>query len=196
MDKNNDAMKEIKKLLVKFGFLKEDVVPETKETDETYENFLSVVLEDGTNLTVEGDELVVGAVVTVSNEDSEIPAPDGEYTLEDGTMIAIVDGKIESITPKEDETPEDTPEVIPEAAAEEVTDTTMVELVDLVKLLIEKLGEMGVKVTEMEAEIKEFGKTPAGGPIKYDKTEVPEKKLTPLEARIAAISGMKNKTNN
>lgn len=214
MEKSKTAIQEVKDLLIKFGFLKkeEEVQPEVKET---FEEFLSVVLVDGTKLMVEGETLVEGAKVNVITDEAEVPAPDGEYELEDGTKVIIKDGLIETITPietpaEEEEKPaeemvDETPAEEEEKPVEEETTTDdAVELVDLMKTVIEKLGEfttsmenqfkdVNTKIETLETNVEEFGKTPAGEPIKYEKTDKPEQKLNPLDARIQAVVGMKNK---
>ncbi len=40
-----------------------------------------------------------GASITVVSAEGELPAPDGEHEIEDGTIITVVDGMITSITP-------------------------------------------------------------------------------------------------
>lgn len=65
---------------------------------------------DKTIIYYDGEELFEGIYVT-NEEGASIE--DGDYTLEDGTILTITDSKIEKITPKaedepkEDETPED-----------------------------------------------------------------------------------------
>lgn len=58
--------------------------------------FSENVLSDGTILVYE--KLEVGVEIFVKDtEGNQLPATDGEYTLEDGTKISVKDGKIESI---------------------------------------------------------------------------------------------------
>jgi ATP-dependent protease ClpP protease subunit/uncharacterized coiled-coil protein SlyX len=54
---------------------------------------LDTTLEDGTPITIEGEEVAVGAAVTVNGE----PAPDGGHTLADGTGIVTVGGVITDV---------------------------------------------------------------------------------------------------
>jgi ATP-dependent protease ClpP protease subunit len=71
-------------------------------------------LEDGTKIRIEsyGDQVGVGDLVSVLTDDGEVPAPDGEHTLSNGTTVVVTEGgKITEVKEKEvenmkDETPE------------------------------------------------------------------------------------------
>jgi hypothetical protein len=57
-------------------------------------------LKDGTNVSYEG-ELASGIVLNVVAEDGTMSvAPDGTHELEDGTMVVVANGLVESVTPK------------------------------------------------------------------------------------------------
>ena len=83
----------------------------------------SVVKTDKAVLEYEGEELVAGMDVYITNEEGDkVPAEDGEYTTEDNKVISVKDGKVESIIDKaadveaeEDEKKEDEPMVEPVA---------------------------------------------------------------------------------
>lgn len=85
----------------------------------------SVVKTDKAVLEYDGDELVAGMDVVITDEDgNKVPAEDGEYTTEDNKVITIKDGKVESIIDKaadveaeEEEKKEDEP--MEEPTAEE-----------------------------------------------------------------------------
>ena len=79
---------------------------------------LGEVATDKAVLKWDGEEqdLAEGMEVFVEGEDGElIPAPDGDYTTEDGKVISVVEGKVASIKDPE-------AEVAPEEPIEEVTD--------------------------------------------------------------------------
>ena len=59
---------------------------------------LDATLEDGTPITIEGEEIVEGAAVMVVTQEGASPAPDGQHVLSDGTVLVVVGGKIESFT--------------------------------------------------------------------------------------------------
>lgn len=79
------------------------------------------IATDGGDIEVMGD-LVVGADVFVSGEDGEpIPAPDGNYTTEDGKVIVVSGGIISEI--KEAEAPsEEQEEALAEDEQEQATE--------------------------------------------------------------------------
>ena len=58
----------------------------------------SVVKTDKAVLEYEGDELVAGMDVVITDENGDkVPAEDGEYVTEDNKKITVKDGKVESI---------------------------------------------------------------------------------------------------
>ena len=59
--------------------------------------FTDVKTNDGTIMSFD-KELAVGGEIFVVDETGRNPAPDGEYYLEDGTKIKVMDGKIEEIS--------------------------------------------------------------------------------------------------
>jgi hypothetical protein len=66
------------------------------------EKFIEVTTVDGIMLEIDGDVLTVGATVKVKNADGTYTdAPDGEHTLEDGTVIVTVGSAITEIKPAE-----------------------------------------------------------------------------------------------
>ena len=81
----------------------------------------SVVKTDKAVLGYDGEELVAGMDVYITNENGEkVAAEDGEYLTEDNKVITVKDGKVESIVDKaaevdaeEDEKKEDEPMVEP-----------------------------------------------------------------------------------
>ena len=81
----------------------------------------SVVKTDKAVLEYEGDELVAGMDVFITDENGDkVPAEDGDYVTEDNKTITVKDGKVESIVDpvaevdaEEDEKKEDEPMVEP-----------------------------------------------------------------------------------
>jgi hypothetical protein len=66
------------------------------------EKFIEVTTVDGIMLEIDGDVLAVGATVKVKNADGTYAdAPDGEHTLEDGTVIVTAGSAITEIKPAE-----------------------------------------------------------------------------------------------
>lgn len=61
----------------------------------------SVVKTDKAVLEYEGEDLVAGMDVYVTDENGDkVPAEDGEYTTEDNKVITVKDGKVDSIVDK------------------------------------------------------------------------------------------------
>ena len=82
--------------------------------------FTDVKTNDGTIISFD-KELAVGGELFVVDESGRTPAPDGEYYLEDGTKIVVVNGLIDTIV-QEAETPEEevAPEEMPEGMADPI----------------------------------------------------------------------------
>ena len=86
----------------------------------------SVVKTDKAVLEYEGEDLVAGMDVFITDENGDkVPAEDGDYVTEDNKVITVKDGKVESIVDKaadveaeEDEKKEDEP-IAEEPAKEE-----------------------------------------------------------------------------
>jgi len=95
-------------------FAENEVTPEA--VVETPMEFVDVKLADGRILRV-SDIAVDGTVVEI-NEEGEVAVEDGEYTLEDETVIKVVGGIITEVIPAaaEDNAPEEgmAPEVVTE----------------------------------------------------------------------------------
>ena len=91
-----------KTIVVVDGKVSEIRYPEA-EVAPVDENF-GVVSTDKGNLIYEGeDDLKEGVSVYVEKDGENVPAEDGDYTTEDGKVIKVVDGKVESITDKDAE---------------------------------------------------------------------------------------------
>lgn len=98
---------------------------------------LEEVKTDKETLIIEG-EIEVGKPVFIETEEGPVPAADGEYKLEDETVIVIAEGVIAEVRPVE--TPEE--EVKPEELEEEKP--------------VEETPEEDPKIAELEARIKEL----------------------------------------
>lgn len=76
----------------------------------TEQKFKDAKLNDGTTvISYEADKLDVGVAVMAVTESGKLPLPDGDYTLEDGTMFNVANGMVTAVTegeaPKEEEAP-------------------------------------------------------------------------------------------
>lgn len=112
---------DVNKLLVKFGLTESDVIETKDEVKEEVkkefdrEKFEDVSLLDGTVIMVE-PALEVGAAVVAMDEEIPVPLPVGEYELNDGRILVVVEaGIIDAIN---EATTEE--EVVEEELGEEV----------------------------------------------------------------------------
>ena len=115
--------------------------------------FAEVVTDKGT-LTIDG-ELAVGVDVYIGDE----PAADGEYVLEDGRIVVVVEGKVSEIKEAEPAEPTEPAEPVANAeptdtSAQAVINELTAKVADLEAELIEKEN----KITELEAKLAELEK--------------------------------------
>ena len=113
------------------------------------QKFEQAKLEDGTIVMWE-NELTTGAALFVVDEQGvQMPAPDGEHKLEDGTIVSTAGGLVVTVTPADAEG---------EAEIEvEVEDKKTEDMAGELEMLVEKLAE---KLAALEAKIEEMGKKP------------------------------------
>lgn len=118
----------------------------------------SVVKTDKAVLEYDGEDLVAGADVFVTNENGDkVPAEDGEYTTEDNKVITVKDGKVEAIVDpsaevdaEEDEKKEDEPMVEPIAEEPKEDEPKEEEKVDL--------EDVNTAIDELRKEVDELYK--------------------------------------
>ena len=69
------------------------------------DNMTSVTTTDGDTLSIDAQDATIGAAVyTVDESGLLTPAEDGEYTLNDGRIITVTDGKISNLSADPDAT--------------------------------------------------------------------------------------------
>lgn len=108
--------------------------------------FAEVATDKGV-LILDGELAVGEEVVTEDAENVE----DGEYTLEDGTVLVIKESKIAEIKPVEEEEPEEELEATP-AEEPEAADPKDEKIAELEA----KVAEYETKIAELENKIKEL----------------------------------------
>lgn len=99
--------------------------------------------KDGVNVVFDGEIAVDTPVYVIAEDGSKTPAPDGDLTFEDGTIIGVIGGKISSITPpSEDTTQED-------MSTEETTETTETTQTNQFEA---QMTEFSTQLAELKAE--------------------------------------------
>jgi hypothetical protein len=106
---------------------------------------------DGTIVYTEADEFAVGVGAFVKEGEQVLPAPDGEHTLEDGTILIVADGVVESITSPEEEVAEE---------GETVSRSEFSELKDSIGKSFQELFDIMKMSSDVQAELsKQFETT-------------------------------------
>lgn len=140
-------------------------------------------LDSGQVISTDAEAWAIGVAVFVVNEEGEqIPLPDGEYKLEDGTEFTVAEGVVAAWEMPAAEAPAE------ELAAEVLTREMVSEMIAAeVGKLQEKLSK---QIQEKEAQIEKLSKQPAGGlvrnPVKVQMSREDIAKL-PLAERVKAI---------
>lgn len=144
------------------------------ESAEPAMKFAELTLVDGTIVSFEGEEAVIGAALNVVGLEGIVPAPDGTHETTEGLLITTVDGVISNIETKEMEAPEAPEnEVIVEFASKE----EFAALNDRIAKLEEMLVSLGSKVEDTFSVFEKFAsQTPEPtnkpfGPAKTEKNE-------------------------
>lgn len=132
-----------------------------EETQETEETFVDVTTADGVVLRV--NDIAVGQAVEVVEGENLVEAPDGNYELEDGSVLVVSGGMIEEVIEseapaeaemeKEEESKEEE-ETFEEEEKENFND----EVLDLLKSVSEEVKSLKNDLATVKAENEEFKK--------------------------------------
>jgi regulator of replication initiation timing len=122
----------------------------SKESESININLETMKTLDG-QATFDAETFEVGSPIFVVTQDGNIPAPQGEFAMEDGTIVSVDDkGYIAEISSAEEEAPEEEV-VVEEAPMEEMPmEETMAKP--------KKLTESTIKTTEFSAEVSNLKK--------------------------------------
>lgn len=179
----NNILNKFAPLLEKHGVKLSAVeAPAEVATEETkVEMMVEGALADGTYIASPASEWVEGVEIFVMDaEGNPQPLADGEYTLDNGKMIVVSEGKIASI--KEMEVEEEVKiEIEAEATEQSVEETYSKDQVEallnnVISEFSTKLSAMEEKLSVAEAKVVELSQAPAVAPVKQRvavKTEQP-----------------------
>ena len=105
------------------------------------EKFESAKLADGTEVMWDGEIGEGTAIMVVSEDGNQMPAPDAVHELEDGTLVTTVGGLVTAIEAKKEV----------EAKVEMAEDDTMAKHEERMKAMEDKMAEIETKMNEMFA---------------------------------------------
>ena len=180
-------------------FEKYSVELAVEEKEETQEVALmaTAVLESGQEIMTDADAFAVGVSAFVVNDEGErIPLPDGDYQLQDGSMLVVAEGAVvevnEATTEPEVEAEEEKEE---EMKAEEVEASSEVLTREAVEGMIAKAieatkKEFSSQIEERDAKITELSKQATPSIPRAPKMEAPvsvDLKSLSITERVAAI---------
>lgn len=151
------------------------------------ETFMKVTSDKGA-LSIDGEDIEVGlAVSIISEEGEETTAPDGDYTIEDGRILRIAEGRIAEIVEPEPETPAEEPEnenpapeenESEEPETENPTNTGEESDTEAIVKLREEVNELYELVHRLEDRIAELEKKPAAEPASEEFKKANEPKAS------------------
>lgn len=179
-------------------FDKYSVELSVEENEEV--KFAVATLDSGQEIQTDAESFAVGASVFVVNDEGEqIPLPDGEYTLADGSMLVVAEGAITEVKEAEEpavEAEEDKEEEMSEEPkAEEVEASSEVltreEVAGMIAEAIEATkAQFSSQIEERDAKITELSKQAAPSLSRAPKMEVKapvDLKSLSITERVAAI---------
>ena len=172
-------------------------VEEKEETQEVA--FATAVLDSGQEIQTDADAFAVGVSAFVVNDEGErIPLPDGDYQLQDGSMLVVAEGAVvevnEATTEPEVEAEEEKEEEM-KAETEEVQASSEVLTREAVEGMIAEAieatkKEFSSQIEERDAKITELSKQATPSIPRAPKMEAPvsvDLKSLSIQERVAAI---------
>ena len=170
-------------------------VEEKEETQEVA--FATAVLDSGQEIQTDADAFAVGVSAFVVNDEGErIPLPDGDYKLQDGSLLVVAEGavaemkeaeaEVEAEEEKEEEMKAETEEVqaSSEVLTREAVEGMIAEAIEATK------KEFSSQIEERDAKITELSKQATPSIPRAPKMEAPvsvDLKSLSIQERVAAI---------
>ena len=164
--------------------------------------FAVATLDSGQEIQTDAEAFAVGVAVFVVNDEGEqIPLPDGEYTLQDGSTLVVAEGAVTEVKEAEAEEPaveaeeDKEEEMSEEPKAEEVEASSEVltreEVAGMIAEAIEATkAEFSSQIEERDAKITELSKQATKSLSRAPKMEAPapvDLKSLSITERVAAI---------
>ena len=161
--------------------------------------FAVATLDSGQEIQTDAEAFAVGVAVFVVNDEGEqIPLPDGEYTLQDGSMLVVAEGAVSEMKEAEAEVEaeeEKEEEMSEEPKAEEVEASSEVltreEVAGMIAEALEATkAEFSSQIEERDAKITELSKQATKSLSRAPKMEAPapvDLKSLSITERVAAI---------
>jgi hypothetical protein len=168
-------------------------VEEKEETQEVA--FATAVLDSGQEIQTDADAFAVGVSAFVVNDEGErIPLPDGDYKLQDGSMLVVAEGAVAEMKEAEAEVVAEE-EKEEEMKAEEVEASSDVLTREAVEGMIAEAieatkKEFSSQIEERDAKITELSKQATPSIPRAPKMEAPvsvDLKSLSIQERVAAI---------
>jgi hypothetical protein len=166
---------------------------ETKEEVK----FATATLDSGQEIQTDAEAFAVGVSVFVVNDEGEqIPLPDGDYTLSDGSMLVVAEGAVSEVREAEAapevEAEEDKEEEMQaqevEASSEVLTREAVAGMI--AEAVAEAKKEFSSQIEERDAKITELSKQASKSISRAPKMEAPvsvDLKSLSITERVAAI---------
>jgi hypothetical protein len=180
-------------------FEKYSVELAVEEKEETNEVALmaTAVLESGQEIMTDADAFAVGVSAFVVNDEGErIPLPDGDYKLQDGSMLVVAEGAVvevnEATTEPEVEAEEEKEEEMKAEEVEASSDVLTREAVEgmIAEAIEATKKEFSSQIEERDAKITELSKQATKSISRAPKMEAPvsvDLKSLSIQERVAAI---------
>ncbi len=188
-----EGIEQIKVLLSGQAELQTEEIAQEPATELSFETY---DLMDGTKIDLSALEMG-GDAMLVDESGNSVTAPNGEYELADGTMVTVVDGKIEGIESPEAEMPEVEDEMTKEKEEEMSTqfdemDATINYLKAENEALKAKLDEMDGKFNQAFEKVfvlvEELAKMPSA-----DAIQAPKQSFKVTESKADKVDRFLNK---
>ena len=174
-----------------------ELAVEEKEENKEVALMATAVLESGQEIMTDADAFAVGVSAFVVNDEGErIPLPDGDYKLQDGSMLVVAEGavvevneattepEVEAEEEKEEEMKAEEVEASSEMLTREAVEGMIAEAIEATK------KEFSSQIEERDAKITELSKQATPSIPRAPKMEAPvsvDLKSLSIQERVAAI---------